>query len=220
MQKINKIVLSVGVLSSVALLSASAQYATPTRPELRADMHQEIRGEVKGMRDAMHGTIASGTIMNGSSTRDDMKNQIKGARKEFAKDRHEDRKDMRNKMKDHMKDLHSDNSLKSRLMATATIEALAAKLGVSTSSIFDRVASGTKLKEIIGDKISRDEVAKILHPIVYERVASSSESAMPKLLQKIFGVRKEMVTSSIDENGEVMEEVRSNVGFFRKLFGF
>ncbi len=216
MQKINKIVLSVGVLSSAVALSASAQYATPTRPELRADMSKEVKGEVRDMRDAMRSATASGTGMVSTSSREDMKNQIKGVRKEFAKDRYEDRKNMIDKMKE----MHSDNSLKSRLMATATIEILAAKLGVSTSSLFNRVASGTKLKEIIGDKVSRDEMAKILHPIVYERVASSSEAAVPKLLQKIFGARKETVTSSIDEKGDVVEEVKSNANFFRKLFGF
>ncbi len=245
MQKINKIVLSVGVLSSAVALSASAQYATPTRPELRAELHQEVRvdimdfkkeralnietlrGEVKDMRDAMHTAIASGTVKVSTSTRNDIKNQIKEVRKEFIKERHEEIKDLRKGIKEDIKDAREemrgmipDSSLKTRLMATATIEALALRLGVPTSTIFDRVASGTKLKEIIGDKISRDEMAKLLPPMVHERLASSSESVVPKLLQKIFGARKETVISSIDENGEVVIEVKANVGFFRKLFGF
>jgi hypothetical protein len=245
MQKINKIILSVGVLSLAVALSASAQYATPTRPELRADMRDEVRsdvidfkkerslgieqmrGEVKDIREAARAAIASGTVPTGTTTRKETINQIKGARKEFADDRREDVKELRGDIKDEVKDMRDkmhdmmpDNSLKTRLMATATIEALAAKLNVSTSSILDRVASGTKLKEIIGDKIDRSEIAKILHPIVYERAASSSDKLVPRFLSKIFGERKEIVTDSIDENGEVVQEVKSNVGFLRRLFNF
>lgn len=246
MQKINKIVLSVGILSSLVAISASAQYATPTRPELRAEVRSEVRsevmdfkkeralgieqmrGEVKDIREAAHTSIASGTAPVGTTTRKETINQIKGARKEFREDRREDVKELRKdikeevkEMRDNIKDLRPlDNSLKTRLMATATIEALALRLNVSTSSLFDRVASGTKLKEIIGNKIDRSEIAKLLPPVVYERVASSSDKLVPRFLSKIFGERKEVVTDSIDENGEVTTEVKLNVGFLRRLFNF
>ena len=245
MQKINRTILAILLASSSAVFFASAHDVAPARPELRADMREEIKAdildfkkerqygleqmkaEVKSIREAAHDAIASGTAILGSTTRKETINQIKGARKEFAEDRREDAKEFKKEIRDDVKEMRDkireiapSSTLKARLVSTSTIGMLALKLGVSTSSIMDRVASGTKLKEIVGDKISKEDLALILPPVVYERVASSSDKFVPRLLQRMFGEKRETVTESINEDGEVVQEVKSNVSFLRRLFGF
>jgi hypothetical protein len=172
----------------------------------------------KEMRDEFKAMKASGTVS--STTRKEMRDEARDMKKEFMNERHEDKSNFMDDRKGDRKEFMDEMKDKMpKIMgfiknATATA-AIAARLGMSTTTLQAQLASGTKLKDIIKDKVTKEELRSFFPPKVKERIATDTS-----LLSKIFGQRKDMVTETIDENGEVKEEVKRGGGFFRRFFNF
>ncbi len=193
----------------------------------RQENRQEFRGEAKeamgefkeGMKERREWMMnnASGTA---SGTRPtpfkDLREDMKDARKDFK----EGAKDMRDKMKDEMKKMLPPR------MATLTdtqSAAIAAKLGISVEALNAQLASGTKLKELVKDKITPEDMKNILPPRVASITRAIEERGfLNNFRARLFGPREEKVEQVQNEFGEVEEVVKPipGVGFFRRLFNW
>jgi hypothetical protein len=197
------------------------------RGEFREDM-KEARGEFReGMKERREwmmsgntdplGQNASGTASGTMPTPwKNMREDMKDARKDFK----EGMKDMRDKMKDEMKSMMPPRM--ASLTATQTA-AIAGKLGITVDALNAQLASGTKLKEIIKDKIRPEDMKAILPP----RVASMTKAIQEQgffnnFRSRLFGPREVEIHQSQNEFGEIEETekpVQSN-NFFRRLFNW
>jgi len=122
----------------------------------RKDDRQEMRGEFKddkmeARQDFKEGMMERRDYMMGSSTPG-------SATPTPWKDFRKDMKDIRGEMKDKM------NSMMPRMASVtdAQVVAISAKLGVTVESIKAQMASGKSLREIIGNKITREEMETII----------------------------------------------------------
>lgn len=196
--------------------------------QFREDM-KEARNEFReGMKERKqwqmnYGENASGTATGtASGTRPtpwkDFKEDMKEARKEFR----EGMGEMRDKMKDEMRGMMGKGMRMATLTATQTAT-IAGKLGITVDALNAQLASGTKLKEIIKDKIKPEDMKAILPP----RVASitrpiQEQGFFNNLRSRLFGPREVEVHQSQNEFGEIEETekpVQSN-NFFRRLFNW
>ncbi len=189
------------------------------RDDRRGDI-KDLRGDVKEMRQEFRATVSSTTS---SSTRQEMRKDLKEDIKMRMEETKDERKDDIRKFKEDRKDDFKmfkeevRNNMVKNIPAPA-LAALALKLGVSTTSLQAQIASGSKLRQIIASSsLTKEDLKGIFPPMIKERVASSS---VPRFFDRIFGEKKEQVTTTMNEQGEVVEEVVSKSGFFRRFFGF
>ncbi len=226
--KISKTITTLA-LSSLLLTSATfAQEANQPgqppqgRPGMRQEFRQErredikeIRGEVieskkefrEGVKDLRAWKQASTTATGTRPTPfKDLRQDMRDARKDFMQDRRED-------MGRGPKPLN----------ATATA-AIAAKLGITAEALQAQLASGTKLKELVKDKITPEEMKNIMPPRVATFTRAIQENGFfGNIRSKIFGAKKEIVEEKMNEFGEVEENVRPDDTprpFWQKFFGF
>jgi gas vesicle protein len=189
------------------------------RGEFREDM-KEARGEFKeGMKERREWMMqnASGTASGTMPTPwKNMREDMKDARKEFK----EGMKDLRDKMKDEMREMMPPRM--ASLTATQTA-AIAGKLGITVDALNAQLASGTKLKEIIKDKIKPEDMKAILPP----RVASMTKAIQEQgffnnFRSRLFGPREVEVQQSQNEYGEIEEQFRpiQSNNFLRRLFNW
>jgi cytochrome c556 len=191
------------------------------REERRADI-EEMKGEMKKVGEQFREEMkARKEYMMGSTTGTatptpwkNLRENMKDVRKDFRDDRKEDRKEWR--------DEHGMPAPRP-LNATATA-AIAAKLGITAESLQAQLASGTKLKELVKDKISPEEMKQILPPKVatFTR-AMEGRGFFANIRSTIFGARKEIIEQKMDEFGEVTMTPTGEqpaVPFWKKFFGF
>lgn len=178
------------------------------RNEFREDRNEAFQDFKEGMkerRDFMHGSSTQGmaTPTPWKNFRDDMKNI---------------REDMRGKM--------------ASLTADQLIQ-ISGKLGITVDELKIKLASGTPLRTIVGDKISREEMMKIM-PMMGSSSASGTRpmwgnrgngdhrppqgfvNQLRNQLMSIFGGQTE---GSAEVSAEANTEVKIP-NFFKKLFNF
>jgi hypothetical protein len=189
------------------------------RQEFREDRKEAVGEFKEGMKERRmwNALNASGTATGTKPTpwknlREDMKDVREGAREDF--------REMRDKIKDEMKRMLPPRM--ASLTATQTA-AIAGKLGITVDVLNAQLASGTKLKEIIKDKIKPEDMKQILPP----RVASVTRAIQEQgffnnFRSRLFGPREVEIHQSQNEFGEI-EEVEKPIqgnGFFRRLFNW
>lgn len=200
------------------------------RGEIRKEIRQEYREERKEAvgefredmkeRRAWNAANASGTATGTKPTpwknlREDMKDAREGVREDF--------KDMREDMKGKFKDMRGMMPPRMATMTATQTAAIASKLGITVDALNAQLASGTKLKEIIKDKIKPEDMKNILPP----RVASMTRAVQEQgffnnFRARLFGARQEVVEQVQNEYGEI-EEVGKPIrgtGFFQRLFNW
>lgn len=236
--KITKTIITLSAVSLVVASSASAQdQGRPgmmqermedrreNRQEFREERREDIkemRGEImetkkefrQGMQDLKDWRQSSTTATGTRPTPfKDLKNNLKEERKEYMNDRREDRREYREEMGVRPRPLN----------ATATA-AIAAKLGITTDALQAQLASGTKLKELVKDKISPEEMKNILPPKVATFTRAIEEKGFfNNFRAKIFGTRQEVVIETENEFGEVTETPTGEQAprpFWKRFFGF
>jgi hypothetical protein len=194
------------------------------RGEYREDM-KEARGEFReGMKERRmwNAQNASGTATGTKPTPwKEMREDMKDARKEFKGDMKDMRDDMKNKMNKGVGEFMRNNPV---LNATQTA-AIAAKLGITVDVLNAQLASGTKLKEIIKDKIKPEDMRNILPP----RMATFTKELENKgffgrLRGGLFGENKPVFEQKMNEFGEVTISTTTisvpATPFWKKMFGF
>ncbi len=223
--KTTKIITTLAIASLVATGASFAQEIVPPpappipynmlngRPEDIREAQLKVREaqekfhkEMKERRDFMHG-----------STTPNM------ATPTPWKNFRENVKDIKNDFREEMRGDRQEFKMPRPLNATATA-AIAAKLGITPENLQTQLASGTKLKEIIKNKISPEEMKQILPP----RVATFTKEVEEKgffgnLRAKIFGPKQEVFERKIDEYGQVTEATsteKMTMPFWKRFFGF
>lgn len=142
------------------------------------------------------------------------KNQVKGMAREIKYEIENFRQEKRKVLDPLIQEKVLNNPI--------AIEKIANKLNLNSEELVIQIsATNTDLKTLLKNaSLTKEEVRQILPPIVKERIATTSQNFIPRTLQNIFGARKEKVTETVNEAGEVEVKVESNAGFFRKFFGF
>lgn len=191
------------------------------RGEIRKEIRQEFRGDMKeargefreGMKERRewNAAYASGTATGTKPTPwKNLREDMKEARKDFK----EGMKDMRDEMRGKMPMLN----------ATATA-AIAGKLGITVDALNAQLASGTKLKEIIKDKIKPEEMKQILPPRMATFTKRMEEGGFfNRIRASIFGENKPVFQETINEYGEVTISTTTisvpATPFWKRIFGF
>jgi len=219
------ITLSVGslLLSASVFAEENGQPGMPPqgRPEMRQEFRQERREDIKEMRgEVMNVRKEFQEGMKDLKTWKQSSTTATGTRPTPFKDMREDMKNIKN---DFMQDRREDRQAFKPLNATATA-AIAAKLGITAEALKAQLASGTKLKELIKDKISPEEMKNILPPRIATFTRAVQENGFfNNVRSKLFGQRKEIIEQKMDEFGEVQENVTPDTTdrpFWKRFFGF
>lgn len=176
------------------------------RKEARADFRDDMRERREWNKANATGTATGTKPTPWKNMREDMKD----ARADFRNGMKEMRDEMMHKMP--------------MLNATATA-AIAARLGISIDALNSQLASGTKLKEIIKDKITPEEMRNILPP----RIATFTKQLedrgfFNRIKSNLFGGKREVLEQRINEFGEVTISSTtisvSATPFWKRIFGF
>lgn len=105
-------------------------------------------------------------------------------------------KDLRGNMQNLRADMQGMMASITANLTDAQKTAIAAKLGITVSALQAEIASGTPLREIIGNKISREDMMQIIQPMMASGTMQSEMHMMTQprprgflnsLLGKIFG---------------------------------
>jgi gas vesicle protein len=181
--------------------------------EFREDMKEargEFRDDMKEKRDFMMSSSTPGTAT--PTPWKNFRDNVKDARKDFK----DDMKEMRDEFRERM-------PRPPQMSATATAQ-IAAKLGITTEVLTAQLASGTKLKELIKDKITREEMKQILPPMRATFTKMVEERGFfNNLRSRIFGAKQEVVERTTDEFGETTENPTGEQPprpFWQRFFGF
>ena len=142
---------------------------------------------------------------------------MKEIKKEFHGDMKDMRDDMRGKMGNMMKNMPALN-------ATQTA-AIAAKLGISADVLNAQLASGTKLKEIIKDKITPEQMREILPPRIATFTKRLEEGGFfNRVRNSILGENRQVMQETINEFGEVTISTSTisvpATPFWKRFFNF
>jgi hypothetical protein len=187
----------------------------------REEIRKDFREEMSARREYMMG---SGTP--GIATPTPWRNLKEGMR-DARKDLKEDMKDAKGEMKERMQNMRDDmKSMMRPRMATLTATqtaAIAAKLGISLETLNAQLASGTKLKEIIQDKIKPEEMKLIIPPRVSSITKAIEERGFfNNFRSRLLGPRQEVVEQTTNEYGEVIEQTKPvpAPGLFRRFFNW
>lgn len=183
------------------------------RQEFREDRKEAVGEFKEGMKERRmwNAQNASGTATGTKPTPwKNLREDMKDARKDFK----EGMKDMRDEMRNKMPPLN----------ATATA-AIASKLGITVDALNAQLASGTKLKEIIKDKIKPEEMKQILPPRMATFTKRMEEGGFfNRIRAGIFGEKKEVFQETINEFGEVTISTTTisvpATPFWKRIFGF
>lgn len=151
----------------------------------------------------------------------DLNKDMKEIKKEYMGDRKDDRQDFRQERRDDRKEL---GIFKPKPLDDNQKIVIAGKLGITVEALAAQLASGTKLKELVKDKITPEEMKQILPP----KVATFTRAIIEKgffnnFRSRIFGERKEMVKEGTNEFGEVVVDVSEDESpkpFWKKFFNF
>lgn len=231
--KTKKILTTLAVTSLVATGASFAQDANQpgqmpqqgqTRPGMMREFRQEKHENIRDSKERM------------MQARDQFRNEME-ERKEFMhgsttpgmatptpwKNFRENVKDIKNDFRDEMRDDRQEFKMQRPLNATATA-AIALRLGITPENLQAQLASGTKLKEIIKNKIPPEEMKQILPP----RVATftkriEDDGFFANIRSKLFGPRQEVMERKVDEYGQVTEATSTEkvvMPFWKRFFGF
>jgi len=181
------------------------------RQEFREDRKEAVGEFKEGMKERRMWNAANAS---GTAT---------GTRPTPFKDLREDMKEVRKEVREGMKDIRGMMPPRMATMTATQTAAIAGKLGITVEALNAQLASGTKLKEIIKDKIKPEDMKNILPP----RVASMTRAVQEQgffnnIRARIFGTRQEVVEQVQNEYGEI-EEVTKPLppqNFFRRLFNW
>jgi hypothetical protein len=216
-----KISKTITILTIGSLMVSTSVFAqNEGRPGMRQEFREERREDIKEIRGEMMDEkkdfradmkerkqymMGSTTGMATPTPWKNLKGDMKDIKKDFMEDRREDRQAFK------------------PLNATATA-AIATKLGITAEALKAQLASGTKLKELIKDRISPEEMKNILPPRVATFTRAVQENGFfNNVRAKIFGQRREVIEQKMNEFGEVEENVSpdtTNRPFWKRFFGF
>ncbi len=192
------------------------------RQEFREDRKEAVGEFKEGMKERRmwNAQNASGTATGTKPTpwknlREDMKDAREGAREDF--------KDMREDMKGKFKDMRGMMPPRMATMTATQTAAIAGKLGITVEALNAQLASGTKLKEIIKDKIKPEDMKNILPPRVASVTRAIQENGFfNNFRARLFGTRQEVVEQVQNEYGEIEEVAKPirGTGFFQRLFNW
>lgn len=136
-----------------------------------------------------------------------------------------------------MKQMREDMKGRMASLTDAQVSAIALKLGITVDALKAKLATGTPLRLIIGNKISREDMMKIM-PMPMMGSGTMATGSMPmmrnqnrepqgffnSMRERFFGPRQRQ---GDDGNMEVSGDVNANVevstglgGFFKRLFNF
>ncbi len=186
----------------------------PNRPGFFEKMREDFRGERKEEMKEMRGEMkeARGEWKEGMKEKRDFMNSTSTGSMATPtpwKNLREDMKDARDGFKDRMRDVRKDfmEDFKEKVqkLPAPAIEAIALRLGISTTTLEAQLASGTKLKEIIKDKIKPEDMKQILPPKFATMTKAVEERGFfGDLRSRIFGKREIMLKIETNEYGEVV----------------
>jgi hypothetical protein len=143
-------------------------------------------------------------------------------------------------MRDNMKDMREDMRGKMASLTDAQMASITAKLGITIDQLKAQLATGTPLRQIVGNKISREDMMNIMPPMMGTRTMATG--SMPiwrdhsgddrpeppqgffnSMRMRFFGGNDQDNNGNVDANANVNANANPNVGFggfFRRLFNF
>lgn len=181
--------------------------------------------------------------------RQEFKQGMQNIRQEFRDDRKEKQEYMmgsstpgtatptpwRN-MRENMKELRDDMRGKMASLTDAQTSAIAAKLGITVESLKAKLATGTPLRQLIGNKIPREEMDKILPPPASTTASSSNpnfgipprERGFFNSFRSLFSGRNENrenenqapMTGEVASNTQTLPQIEQVRSFFKRFFNF
>ncbi len=176
--------------------------------------------------------LASSSLLSAQQRPDNMPPPPNRERDEFRnEDRKQERQEMREEWRNRKEDMKGEmrnnfkNDFKGPTLNATQTATIANKLGITIETLNAKLASGTKLKEIIKDKIKPGEMKIILPPQTASFTRAVEEKGfINKFRASIFGERKEVGERSVNEFGEVTISTSTisvpNTPFWKKFFSF
>ncbi len=232
--KTTKTITTLAMISMVATGIAFAQEANQLapmppeghdRPKMMREFHDAKVENIKGTKERM------------GQARDQFREEMR-AKRDFIngsttpgtatptpwKSFRENVKDIKNDFHNEMRDDKKEFGIKPKALNATATAAIATKLGITAESLQAQLASGTKLKEIIKDKITPEEMKQILPPRVATFTKVTEEKGFfGNLRSRIFGPKEELVERKIDEYGQITEATSTEkmpAPFWKRFFGF
>lgn len=181
------------------------------REEFRENRKEAVGEFREGMKERREWNMASGTAT--------------GTKPTPWKNLKEDMKDMRKDFRDDMRNLRDDMRAKMPPMSATATAAIATKLGISVDVLNAQLASGTKLKEIIKDKITPEQMREILPPRMATFTKRMEEGGFfNRLRNSILGEDKQIMQQTVNEFGEVTISTSTisvpATPFWKRFFNF
>jgi hypothetical protein len=130
-----------------------------------------------------------------------------------------------------MKDIRIDMKMMLASITASQTAAISAKLGISIDELRARLASGTPLKDIVGDKLTKEEILRLLPMFMASGTSSTTVNFRARPLEergffnslraRFFGEDRNNRGNSVNVNASTSLEVRPGFGnFIKRLFDF
>jgi hypothetical protein len=186
----------------------------------KADARGEFRDDMKARMEWRMGSTTGSTTMATPTPWKNYRENMKDARQDF---------------RDGMKNLKGDMMGRMASLTEAQMASITAKLGITLEQLKLQLASGTPLREIIGDKISHEDMMKIMPPMMGTDTRSQFGDRRPQgfinsLRSLFFGGNRgeengDGEGAQVEGNASVNASGNVNPGvgfgnFFRRLFNF
>ncbi len=191
------------------------------RREERREDRKEIRGEVREDMKEARGEFREGMKERREWNMQNASGTATGTKPTPWKNLKEDMKDIKKEFRGDMKDMMKNMPV---LNATQTA-AIAVKLGITVDALNAQLASGTKLKEIIKDKIKPEEMKLILPPRMATFTKVMQEGGFFSRIQaQVFGDSKVVMEQNVNAYGEVTISTTTisvpATPFWKRFFNF
>jgi hypothetical protein len=128
-----------------------------------------------------------------------------------------------------MKDMREEMRGKMASLTEAQMASITAKLGITVQELKVKLASGTPLREIIGEKISREDMMRIMPPMMASGTMGTNtrphfdgrrpQGFINSIRNMIFGGENEL---GVEANASATAQVNGNGlgAFLRRIFNF
>ncbi len=129
-----------------------------------------------------------------------------------------------------MMDIRMDMKMMMASLTASQTAAITAKLGITIEDLRAKLASGTPLKDIIGDKLTKEEIMRILPMFIASGTSSTTINFRPKpndrgffnsLRARFFGEDRGDTGFKVSANASTTLEAKPGFGnFIKRLFNF